>query len=92
MISAKETDLLAQKLITIFLKDVGVNSASDAQKALNKLVAVATQSVEVVVDHNAALDMLDGVRAAAQTRQYITNFGISPSASSIFSIAPTAIQ
>ncbi|MEF1300564.1 hypothetical protein QTO17_01365 [Vibrio owensii] len=92
MFTAKQADLLAQQAITRYLKDVGADSAADAQKALNKLVAVATQSVEVVVDQDAALNMLDGVKAATQTRHHVTNFGVSPAAAAVFSIAPAAIQ
>ncbi|EPR7484061.1 hypothetical protein MKR81_26495 (plasmid) [Vibrio campbellii] len=92
MFTAKQAEILAQQAISLYLKNVGADSAAEAQKALNKLVAVATESVEVVVDQGAALDMLDGVRAAAQTRHHVTNFGVSRTATAVFSIAPETIQ
>ncbi|BDP33299.1 hypothetical protein P3602_20890 [Vibrio parahaemolyticus] len=62
MHSNSQTEILAEKAIALFLKTSGATTAADAQKALNKLVAVASQAVETVVGHDAAIDMLDGVK------------------------------
>ena len=92
MLNNKQTNSLAMKTISNFLKDVGAMSASDAQLALNNLVAVAAQSVELVVDSNAALDMLDGVKVSAQMRQSMAPVNLCNTSPNVFMVAPTTVQ
>lgn len=68
MHSNSQTEILAEKAIALFLKTSGATSAADAQRALNKLVAVASQAVETVVGYDAAIDMLDGVKMSCELK------------------------
>lgn len=68
MTNIEETTKLAVKAIQTYLSESDVTSAAETQLALSKLVAVATQSVEIVIDHESALDMLNGVRTLAESR------------------------
>lgn len=69
-----ESEELAKKAIDLFLTVVGANSVADAQLALNKLVAVATDSVQTLVDVDASVFMLDSIKANALLAQKANHY------------------
>ena len=92
MLSHKEAGHLASRSISDYLTAIGAMSAADAQLALNKLVAIATRSVEEVSGLTAALEMLDGVRACTQTRCLTHPKALAASANSFVMSSPTTLQ
>ena len=50
MLSPKTVELLTKKLLASLLDECGATNASEGEMVLNKLVAIATQSVETLVN------------------------------------------
>lgn len=72
MLSPKTVELLTKKLLASLLDECGATNASEGEMVLNKLVAIATQSVETLVGHKSSLDMLEGIRDSAIANHELT--------------------
>ena len=92
MHSHKDAELIAQKALFLYLNKVGATSAVDAQMAINKLVAVATQAVETVADHEASIDMLDSVKASAQMKHRASSLGLCATSGVVVMPTPPGMQ
>lgn len=92
MHSHKDAELIAQKALFLYLNKVGATSAVDAQMAINKLVAVATQAVETVADHEASIDMLDSVKASAQMKHRASAVGLCATSGVVVMPTPPGMQ
>lgn len=65
----KITETIAQKNVLRFLAETGAKTTEEAVLAITKLMAVATESIATVADHETSIDILDGVKASAVFNQ-----------------------
>ena len=86
-----QTEFLVQQMIKQLLNKAGVETVSDAEKVLNKLVAVATQSVETLIDHDTSISMLNGVIGASEAKHKFAAVGFERGQEHVFR-TPSYIQ
>ncbi|MEZ9699732.1 hypothetical protein AB4455_10170 [Vibrio sp. 10N.261.46.E12] len=69
---------IAQKNVFRLLAESGANTSEEAVLALTKMIAVATESLATLVDHETSIEILGGVKSAAQFKHQSNNLAIQP--------------
>lgn len=82
---------IAHKNVLRLLAESGANSSEEAILGLTKLIAVATESLATLVDHETSIEILDGVKSSAQFKYQSKSLAIQPDVVAMHS-TPTVMQ
>ncbi len=69
---------IAHRNVLRLLAESGAKTSEEAVLGLTKLIAVATESLATLADHEKSIEILDGVKSSAQFKHQSKSLAIQP--------------